>query len=88
MAPRFAILNNGTQARETSIVLVNQVIVLRGYENCAIIGTLKLHLLSFKEVIYKLIQIHANAMSLRSQFLTLRYENRKAWFVYSSITVY
>jgi hypothetical protein len=27
------ILNNGKQAREASIVLVNQVIVLRGYEN-------------------------------------------------------
>jgi hypothetical protein len=34
MASRFASLNNGTQAREASIVLVNQVIVLRGYENC------------------------------------------------------
>jgi len=34
MASRFASLNNGKQAPEASIVLVNQVIVLRGYENC------------------------------------------------------
>jgi hypothetical protein len=41
MAPRFASLNNGTQARVASIVLVNQVIVLRAYENCVIIEKLK-----------------------------------------------
>ena len=34
MASRFASLNNGKQTREASIVLVNQVIVCRGYENC------------------------------------------------------
>jgi len=34
MASRSPSLYNGKQAPEASIVLVNQVIVLRGYENC------------------------------------------------------
>jgi hypothetical protein len=39
MLPRSASLNNRTQVRvrEAVIVLVNQVIVLRTYENCAVL---------------------------------------------------